>query len=661
MDDRMKKKSIPMLFHTVGMALLMLLALQSCKEQGKPQQEKLPPNVFEDSIRVQIADLQHQRDGAGLLEFARGGKKEYRLAAINGLASVQDSNAVPALLTMLSDNDTDIVVASAYALGQTGKGAVELLAAGMAMHEEDAALLILEACGKSGTEAQLDSLVHAFSDLPERDARQAGYMAACYRFGTRSIVRPATAGHAYALIQSGSATARHWACAFVGRVGALGLEQDSVALLAALAVQMPADDLQHLVKRLGKCDTAMARPRLEAYLLDEGQDWRVRVSALRALRGLGDGWVTPGLRTVIQSEIPALAMEGAAYLLEFCGKRAADDGLALSMARSTAEPVLKASLLAAAVKHAEGKGSAAAAHTAVMDQLAGATDATVRGLCYLALSFDAAHEAFLAAQLAGAAHGPEATGLMTGLSQLYARKPGKASDRLATIKAAVASGDVALIGIAAGVLRDPAAGLDKAVNDTAFLVEAQNRLQAPRDIETIQEIQRTLNHLGGRPDAVLPPLPAAPPIQWSVLKALPTGQIWVIETNKGKIRIALDIASAPATVANMARLIREGYFDGKLFHRVVPNFVAQAGCPRGDGWGSVEPMVRSEWPGTRFTEGAVGMASAGKDTESCQFFITHCSTPHLDGRYTVFGYVKSGMEVVQQLNIGDRITRSFLE
>lgn len=650
-----------MLSCMAGAALLLMLVMPGCKEQATQQAPAGPQNVFEDSVRVRIADLQHDRDGMGLLEFAREGKKEYRLAAIKGLASVQDSNSVPALLEMLADKDTAIVVAAAYALGQIGKGGDQLRATGMGMKAEDAALVILEACGRAGAEAQLDSLVKGFVDLPPTDARQAGYMAACYRFGTRGMVRPATAGQAYTLIQSGSAVARHWACAFVGRVGALGPEQDSTALLAALQVKMPADDLQHLVKRLGKCEAETAGPRLEAFLLDEGQDWRVRVSALRALRGLGDGKVTPGLRAVIQSKVPALAMEGAAYLLEFCGKAASDDGIALSMAGSTTDPILKASLLAAAVKHGEGKAAAEAAHQAVMDLLNASNNPTVRGLCWLALSYDASHEDYLAEKLDAAAHGPEATGLMTGLGQLYARKPGKGNDRLATLKAAVASGDVALIGIAVGVLRDPAAGLDKAVKDTAFLVEARNRLKSPRDIETIQEIQRTLHHLQGHPDAVLPELPDAPPIQWSVLKGLCTGQIWVIETNKGKIKVALDLESAPATVGNMARLVLEGYFDGKLFHRVVPNFVAQAGCPRGDGWGSVEPMVRSEWPGTRFTEGAVGMASAGKDTESCQFFITHCSTPHLDGRYTVFGYVKSGMEVVQQLNIGDRIIRSFLE
>jgi cyclophilin family peptidyl-prolyl cis-trans isomerase len=163
------------------------------------------------------------------------------------------------------------------------------------------------------------------------------------------------------------------------------------------------------------------------------------------------------------------------------------------------------------------------------------------------------------------------------------------------------------------------------------------------------------------PDAALPPPPMAPGIDWALVRSIPAHQIWVLETSKGKIRIELDVESAPSTVGNIVRLVREKYYDGKLFHRVVPNFVAQAGCPRGDGWGSVEPMIRSEWPGPRFTTGAVGMASAGKDTESCQFFITHSSTPHLDGRYTVFGYVQSGMEVVDQLNLGDEILRAYLE
>ena len=134
----------------------------------------------------------------------------------------------------------------------------------------------------------------------------------------------------------------------------------------------------------------------------------------------------------------------------------------------------------------------------------------------------------------------------------------------------------------------------------------------------------------------------------------------MIETNKGNIILELFVDNAPGTVSNFIKLMNEGYYDNKYFHRVVPQFVIQGGCPRGDGWGSLNWTQRSEFSHyTGFETGTIGIASAGKDTEGVQFFITHCPTPFLDGRYTAFGRVTEGMNVVQQIRIGDVITSIY--
>ncbi len=130
-----------------------------------------------------------------------------------------------------------------------------------------------------------------------------------------------------------------------------------------------------------------------------------------------------------------------------------------------------------------------------------------------------------------------------------------------------------------------------------------------------------------------------------------------IETNKGKIEITFYPEDAPLTVLNFVRLAQKGFFDGLLIHRVVPNFVIQTGDPRGDQWGSPGYAIRSEFSRRRYMAGVVGMASAGPDTEGSQFFITHSDQPHLDGKYTIFGRVKTGMEVVEALQVGDRMEK----
>ncbi|RMF25715.1 MAG: peptidylprolyl isomerase [Bacteroidetes bacterium] len=136
----------------------------------------------------------------------------------------------------------------------------------------------------------------------------------------------------------------------------------------------------------------------------------------------------------------------------------------------------------------------------------------------------------------------------------------------------------------------------------------------------------------------------------------------IIKTPKGNIMLRLLPLEAPGTVANFIDLVRQGFYDGKNFHRVVPNFVIQGGCPRGDGYGSLDYTIRSELPYLHYDdEGYVGMASAGNHTECTQFFITHSPTPHLDGNYTLFARVVSGMDVVHKIEIGDEISEIIIQ
>ena len=117
---------------------------------------------------------------------------------------------------------------------------------------------------------------------------------------------------------------------------------------------------------------------------------------------------------------------------------------------------------------------------------------------------------------------------------------------------------------------------------------------------------------------------------------------------------------APITVANIVYLSKQGYFEQMPIHRVVPNFVMQAGDRRGDGSGGPGHTIPCEINPLRFQRGTVGMALAGKDTGGSQFFICHAPQPHLDGGYTIFGAVASGMDVVDLLEEGDRILKVSL-
>ena len=130
-----------------------------------------------------------------------------------------------------------------------------------------------------------------------------------------------------------------------------------------------------------------------------------------------------------------------------------------------------------------------------------------------------------------------------------------------------------------------------------------------------------------------------------------------VDTDKGSFEIELAVLDAPLTVHSFVTLARKGYFDGLAVHRVVPGFVVQDGDPRGDGEGGPGYTIRDEINQRPYLRGTVGMALDWADTGGSQYFVTHGPQPHLDGRYTVFGQVIAGMEVVDRLAAGDVVRR----
>jgi peptidyl-prolyl cis-trans isomerase B (cyclophilin B) len=132
-----------------------------------------------------------------------------------------------------------------------------------------------------------------------------------------------------------------------------------------------------------------------------------------------------------------------------------------------------------------------------------------------------------------------------------------------------------------------------------------------------------------------------------------------IETSRGTIRLELFVDQTPNTVANFEKLAGDGFYDGLKFHRVIPDFMIQTGCPQGTGTGG---------PGYNFADefhadlrhdgpGVLSMANAGPNTNGSQFFITHVATPWLDGKHSVFGKVLEGQDVIDAVQQGDTMVK----
>lgn len=159
--------------------------------------------------------------------------------------------------------------------------------------------------------------------------------------------------------------------------------------------------------------------------------------------------------------------------------------------------------------------------------------------------------------------------------------------------------------------------------------------------------------LNGTPHGEREPGPRARAQMPPPVSELPKGL--VLKTERGDIVIELERAVAPITVANFLDLAAGGFYDGVRFHRVIGDFVAQGGDPTATGSGGPGYTIPCENSDAAYRRGAVGMALAGKDTGGSQFFLTHSEQPHLDGRYTLFGYVRDGFAAMDALQRGDRI------
>jgi cyclophilin family peptidyl-prolyl cis-trans isomerase/HEAT repeat protein len=247
---------------------------------------------------------------------------------------------------------------------------------------------------------------------------------------------------------------------------------------------------------------------------------------------------------------------------------------------------------------------------------AGIRSAAARAIGQLKMAAGAAalRDAFKAAQ--ADAGGDARDAALTALSRYGMAEAGE------TVKAALTDRDWALRLKAAALLRelDPAA-------------------------ETVQSIR---------------PAPGSPIVSYAAaaLVAPAVSPHVFLETAKGTIEIELTVLDAPQTAQNFIALAQKGYFNGLQVHRVVPNFVVQDGDPRGDGSGGPGYTIRDELNDRPFVRGTVGMALSGPDTGGSQFFIMHSPAPHLDAKYTVFGHVVNGMDVVdriQQLDVIQRV------
>ena len=629
--------------------------IKALKEPPAAQEPAWPGNRFRDPELRRLYTLQDERKTSELLPYLKHRQAAYRRQAALAFASVQDTTLAQPLFPLLRDDEVMVRQAAAFALGQTGGSQAEK-ALLQALEEEGEPAVragLLEALGKVASPTGLLTL----ATLPAPDSvMEKGQAWGLYRAGQRGITSEQAVQKVLELLRPGQVQEVRLAAAnTLARTPKLELNAHQRTLLMLVQNEPDPEVRLALVAAFAKSGPDGLAPLLRDKAVHD-PDYRVRVAAVRGFGKLRSAEeVKDLLPALLKDPQPNVAVTAAEYALSSTTASAAKAPDWLPLAESTPNVRASALLYQAALRQARDTKPVAAK---IRQRYAAATGPYAQGLLVKALSEDPVALTFLANEALTAAHPFVRTSAAEAAVEVRKRAgfpKAQHQEFMAFLRKALESGDVALIGVAATALREADLNLAPDFADGKLLTGVQSRLQLPRDMEAYLELQKTLAFVRKQPEPKPAAAPFTHPLNWELVQELPARALVQVKTSKGDFEMALFTEEAPASVASFVELVRQGFYNGLAFHRVVPDFVAQGGCPRGDGWGSTSYNLRSELSPLRYQTGYVGLASAGKDTESCQWFITHNPTPHLDGRYTIFARVTQGMDVVHRLEIGDTI------
>ena len=634
---------------------------------------------FRDTVWQRVYTLQEKQDIPGLLSLIKDKNPSLRYGVAMAFASLRDSSALDSIYRLLGDRNLKVIEAAAYALGQIGssKATHALMAA---YDNKDSFNLktnlnatILEAIGKCGTPDMLN-LMASISTFNRKDSiLLLGQMRGLYRYGLRGIVSPKAVTRTLEVLNDITmpSTSRMMAANYLAKVKNIKIDSSEAELFKILSYDKDPDVRMAVATSFQKIKTTSVYDKLKQVLKYE-KDFRVKVNILNTLKSAPYENFKFFFRAQLNDKNPYISRIAAEYFVE--KGIPADARWYWTLARDTLKEPYTSILYTAASKSLSGFYK----------------DAKYALNAELKFKFDQEKDPYIKAQYIRALGASpfnfrliRQIGLSSGLAQVrttsievladilkdpafyynfgaYAKECKR--ELIEIMAQAIMSNDVGLIAVASEAGREPKLNFKLWFQDFSFMQNALNRLKLPRDLEAYQELDKLICFMEDTVCTSHSKKGYTHPLDWRLLNTIKDKCFANIETNKGNIVLELLPEYAPASVANFIQLTQSSFFNNKLFHRVVPNFVIQTGCPRGDGYGSLNYTIRSELPPLHYDKaGYVGMASAGNHTECSQWFITQSPTPHLDGNYTIFAKVVKGMDVVDNITIGDIINKITIQ
>jgi cyclophilin family peptidyl-prolyl cis-trans isomerase len=641
-----------------SVCIALMLIVQSCNDSAS----KTASNQFNNPEIIRMYELADYRKTSELLPYFTNPDATIRRAAALAFASIQDTTVIPNLITLLEDSDAEVRVAAAYAIGQTPKASsIQNLIAAMAKENDEFVKgQLMEAIGKltghnfitdgpgDTTEIGIQFLTDARF---ETEAERLGWAKGSFWIHISGVIDDRLMNRMPFVMQKTGPDSRVACASAMARYqgGWFNSDKNKKYVMDWCKSERNSDVRIIQMSLLGKINDNASKDVLMGYVLAQSQNTQVRVSAIRAA-ARNSAVKAADLVILLNEKDDYLVMESLSALSK---KEDVQAQLSvISEKCATGNAAKKAYALKLNAMYNEGSSG-----DMIWKSLNEATEvydkvhfAKALGACPQKANeciSAVMHEEEFALKYA----------LMEVIIEMGHSKNWPASLQFEDVLLEIfAQNDIGCQALIAAELRNSKLSDDQKTNVSELLRSRLSSLTLPKEIETYNEIITTINTLQGEKTA-LKKAETNHPIDWALVNTIPSTQQAKVTTSKGNFIIDLKVNDAPGSVASFVTLAKSGFYNDKFFHRVIPNFVIQGGCPRGDGMGSTDYTLRSEFALHDYKPGAVGLASSGRDTESCQWFVSHTYTPHLEGRYTIFGYVTSGMEVVNQIMIGDKIVK----
>ena len=622
-----------------------------------------------------IYNLLERQSADSLMRFLSNPNPTLRYVAATAFGSLKEKKALDSLAHLLKDEFIDVRVAAAYAMGQIGESRAEnILLAAYEKFDTSGTFAkfnatIMEAVGKCGTAARLHDLC-AISTFKMTDTvLLEGQAYGIYRYGVRDTYNVESIQKMKNFVENRQfpPSVRLIGASYLSKIKA---KYDSTVITTLIPIaqsERNADIRMALVKVLGKAEKPLSILFVLESIFRQETDYRVKINILNAISDLDYSQTKPLLFSALRERNNYVSNTAAQLLLKNGSER---DAQIYKMAAfdETLSPSTKRIMMGTALKHLRY-------YPRTRDSLNNAMQGLyvkavnpyekamlLRGLANFGWNYSMLHEEAMKTDNAPVVRTAATEGLAKILCSpdyyrmFQANSTSVRNDLKDALFDIIGSGDAGAATVAAETILKPEAELNrlKMRESLPMLYQTLNNLKMPAQLEAYEAIYTAIVKISDSTSIIKKKYTTPRSVDWITLSGMTDFSNALIKTNKGYIKLRLLRQNAPITVVNFVNLAKTGFFNNKTFHRVVPNFVVQTGCPRGDGYGSLDYTISSELTPIHYnTEGYVGMASAGNHTECTQWFITQSPTLHLDPNYTIFAKVLEGMDVVQKLEVGD--------